>query len=64
MRDPVTTTSCSVGSGAAVAAGACCAIAGVDMAAAPALITKAIMNRFMSEIVLFSFRNLIFCPSK
>jgi len=32
IRDPVTTTSCRTGSGSAVAAGACCAVAGIDAA--------------------------------
>jgi hypothetical protein len=59
MRDPVTMTSCSVPSGAAVAAGACCAVAGVDRAAAHAHIEKVITNRFASDLTPIGFRILI-----
>src|ERR1700679_1931768 len=51
MRDPVTMTSCSGASGAAVVAGACCAVAGVDIAAAHAHI---------SDLTRIGFCNLIF----
>ena len=59
IREPVTTTSCSVASGATVAAGACCAMAGTDMASAHAHIAKVIVIRFTSDRQPISLRNLI-----
>ncbi len=62
MRDPVTMTSCSVPSGAAVVAGACCAVAGVDRAAAHAHIDKVSWHRFTSDLTLIWFGHLISAP--
>jgi hypothetical protein len=55
MRDPVTMTSCSVASGAAVVAGACCAMAGISMAAMHTDTDKMIVIRFTSELTLIDF---------
>lgn len=54
IRDPVTTTSCSVGSGAALVAGACCAAAGIDRAATH-IHTDRAMNRFRSDVMPMGF---------
>ena len=57
MRDPVTMISCSGASGAA--AGACCAIAGISMAAMPIHADKTIANRFMNDVMPGSLSILI-----
>jgi hypothetical protein len=61
IREPVTTTSCRTGSGSAVAAGACCAVAGID-AAKHAHIDKVIANRFTTDLTLHGFGDLIPAP--
>ena len=60
MRDPVTMTSCSVASGAAVVGGACCAMAGISVAAMHTHADKIIVKCFTSDLMPISFRNLIF----
>jgi hypothetical protein len=62
MRDPVTMTSCSVVSGTAAAAvaGACCAVAGISMAAIHTHANTAIVNCFASDLTLSSFGIPIF----
>jgi hypothetical protein len=59
IREPVTTTSCRTGSGAALAVVVCWAVAGVDMAAAHAAIDRVIVILIASDLISISFRNLI-----
>src|ERR1700722_1512467 len=59
MRDPVTMISCSAGSGAAAAAGACCAIAGISMAAMHTHADNTIANRFINHVTPGSLSILI-----
>ena len=61
IREPVTTTSCRTGSGSAVAAGACCAVAGID-AARHAHTDMAIANRLTIDLTLDWFGDLIPAP--
>ena len=61
MRDPVTTTSSkagSVGPGHA-SAGACCATAGISMAAMHTHADKTMVNRFTNDVTLSNFPILI-----
>jgi hypothetical protein len=62
IREPVTTTSCSTDSGSAVAAGVCCAMAGIDMAAKPAHIDKFITTDLTSDLTQVWFGHLISAP--
>src|ERR1700719_3773670 len=59
MRDPVTMISCSGASGAAVAAGTCCAIAGISMATMHTNADKTIANGFMNDVMPVSLCILI-----
>jgi hypothetical protein len=64
MRDPVTMTSCSVASGAADVAGACCAMAGISMAAIQTHVNTVMLNSFASDLTLNSFGIPIFISLK
>ena len=59
MRDPVTMISCSTGSAATPAVGACWAMAGICMAATHTPADKVIVNRFTNDLTPIGFRILI-----
>src|ERR1700685_2366009 len=58
IMEPVTTISCSSGSGASVVAGACCAKAGIPMAAHRHAMHE-IVNRLTCDSMLIGFLNFI-----
>jgi hypothetical protein len=64
IRDPVTTTSCSVASGTAVVAGACCAMTGISMAATHTHANTEVVNCFASDLRLSNFGIPIFISLK